>query len=164
MDLTPYYPWIFLLAIAGVSMAVYRLKAGHDEEREDKQTKENAQDRLFEAGKELEGVSALLTNNKLKEACNQFVLTSEKIDKFSLRDFSTLEWKTYFEQVKVSKTELGDYIFTNCIEEYEGVFAEKQEAEKAKTEKNDKDLYITSLIFFGVIFLLGILIAIYHKP
>jgi len=156
-----------LLSLGGIVALLVSLNRTQAELKEQKNATEDHQNRLFEAGKELERVSALLTDNRLKEACDQFDLTSAKLDELSSQHFSTLEWKTYFDQVKTSKKEMWKYISTNHPAEYRGYLEEKREAENATATiaaKKDIKIFLIMMAVLGAVFLLGLLIAIIQKP
>jgi hypothetical protein len=167
MDAPSLFPWILLIAITGVSMAVYRLKAGQDKEREGKQWKEMLQNRLFESGKELEAVSALLSENRIFDACKLFYDLYIKIGRFKHTDFGTIDWKNYFEQVQNSRDEMWAYISTNHPEECQRVFLEKQAVNKKNAKnakKNDTTVqFIVLAVIFGGVGLVGMLILFCQK-
>ena len=89
------FPGVLLFAIVGVGIAVYRLKGSKDQEIQANNRKENLQNSLYEAGKELEGVTALLNARKSYDACKTFDIVSAKIDRFKHTDFATIVMDIY---------------------------------------------------------------------
>jgi hypothetical protein len=104
------FPYIVLLAIIGVTLAIYRLKAASDRDSEDKKRKEDCQNSIYESAKELGDVSALLHNGHIYDACKVFNKVSTQIDRLTHSDFSTIDWKNYFEQVCTTRDQLGAYL------------------------------------------------------
>lgn len=131
------FPGVLLLAIVGVGIAIYSLKGSKDQEIQANNRKENLQNYLYEAGKELEGVTALLNAGRSYDACKTFDIVSAKIDRFKHTDFATIDWKTYFEQVKASREQMKEYLAVNCTQEVKKIFYENQAtASKAKEEES----------------------------
>lgn len=143
------FPGVLLFAIVGVGIAIYSLKGSKDQEIQGNKDKENKQNRLYETGKELEGITALLNAGRNYDACKSFEGVSAKIDQFKHTDFATIDWKTYFEQVKASRDQTKEYLTINCPQELKKLFYENQVIlNKAKEEEKraKKSQLITTII------------------
>jgi len=151
------YPGILLFAIAGIIAAIQSLKGSQDRQANDKKYKENAQNRLYEAGKELERVSDMLNKRQINEAFAIFDKTSATIYGFKHSDFSTIEWKNYFEQVQASMEKTKAYFSANYPKEIKKILFDRQAAStkalKAQRKKAFDQLTVLLLVS-GAIFLI----------
>ena len=148
-----------LIAILGVTFAIYRLKTSQERERSDKERKEDAQNRLYEVGRQFETISGLLQSGRAPEACRLFWKLSKEIDGFNHSDFSTLEWKNYFGQVCASRDQMKVYLSANYSGELKSLYREeetrqlKNQADFARCSKQARFVILVSLFLFAIAFL-----------
>lgn len=163
MNFYSMFPAILLLAIGGVTFAVYRLRAVAVADSKRVVDAQNAQDTLYGCSRKLEDVNKRLQADDVAGAYRVYLEAARSIGQCKRELFSSIEWKNFLEQTLESVNSFENYFSMNHGEAAKEV-KKMVERERVKAQAEaDRVTNIWVLSFILVVCSIPLVVAIFFK-